>query len=83
MLVKLSNDYHNTTVTLRVPEHGCISKRQVRRAELTLCGMDDCSCSGTLGERPALEIGSDWWPTSYGGACLHFARADKPKSITP
>ena len=59
MKVTLTNDFHNTKVTLNGKEQlsGTLSNRwdvrlsaqQVKKARLALCGMDGCSCSGELG----------------------------------
>lgn len=51
MKVVLSNDFHNTTVTLLVSEGWSLSPRQRKRAQKALCGMSDCLCSGSLGAR--------------------------------
>jgi hypothetical protein len=46
----LTNDFHNTSVTLRV-KGGHLSAGQVARARRELCGVDDCTCSGDVGTR--------------------------------
>lgn len=49
--VTLTNDFHHTDVTLRVPESGILSESQVRRARRELCGIEGCTCGGNLSER--------------------------------
>ena len=52
MIVELRNDFHNTYVSVRVPERPCIlSVHQQRRVERALCGMDDCSCGTVRGDQ--------------------------------
>jgi len=58
MLVTLSNDFHRTSVRVRVdkfPYH--LTPSQVRRIRRALCGMPDCTCSGWLGVRGPQEGG--------------------------
>ena len=58
----LKNDFHNSEVTLRVKHIGEIaegdiieiSAGQVKKAQNALCGIDECTCSGSLGIR------ADW-----------------------
>lgn len=51
--ITLSNDFHNTAVTVRVPideEYPIqLSKSQTRRIENALCGMIECECGGVRG----------------------------------
>jgi len=41
----LYNDFHTTSVVVRVPVDGFLSKRVSRRVEKALCGVEDCSCN--------------------------------------
>lgn len=65
----LTNNFHNTEYTTRLPKsrldyirmtshHGLDSadKSFARRARKALCGSDTCTCSGTMGERPAVYV---------------------------
>jgi hypothetical protein len=46
--ITLRNDFHNTSARVH---SGPISARTANRVRRELCGMSDCSCSGTLGTR--------------------------------
>jgi hypothetical protein len=52
MLVTLTNDFHNTSIRVRL---GHITERNANRVRNNLCGMDDCTCStselGTRGKQ--------------------------------
>ena len=57
--ITLVNDFHNTSVTLRM-KSACPTKSQVKRAKKTLCTGDraskrnpngGCACSGVMGMR--------------------------------
>lgn len=58
--VRITNDYHHTSTTVRVrvlPDGTILmSPRQERRAWRKLCGITGCTCSGYAGARPALPI---------------------------
>lgn len=51
--VVLSNDFHNTEVTLRGPLNRSritvLSDGQIKKAYKALCGMDDCQCKTVTG----------------------------------
>lgn len=57
-LLELNNEFHNTSVTLRVSHDGgpkpgdivVLSARQARKARKALC-CKDCICSGVTGAR--------------------------------
>lgn len=52
MKVTITNEFHNSHVTLEVPGLPCeLTEYQIRRARNTLCGITDCTCGGPLGER--------------------------------
>lgn len=53
--ITFRNDFHHTTVTLRV-SGDTLSARQVRRAWKALCGIADCHCSDVLGARGQQEV---------------------------
>ncbi len=56
-LVKLTNDFHNSEVTLRCEVLSHIyneatiypNARQITRAKRELCGIEGCCCSGDAG----------------------------------
>jgi hypothetical protein len=55
----LTNDFHNTSVSLRVELTGFyayLSPAQARRARRALCGVAGCTCGGTLGERGSAQL---------------------------
>ena len=49
-MLTLSNDYHNTTVTL-FDRNGKLTAGQIRRARHVLCGHADCGCGDEAGRR--------------------------------
>ena len=49
--VRLENDFHNTSTLVRLSDTHELSESQIARARRNLCGMEDCSCGGVLGER--------------------------------
>ena len=53
--IKLTNDFHNTSVNLNVDVdyygNSELSDRQVARSKFILCGFRGCECSGHLGVR--------------------------------
>ncbi len=52
MLVEFRNDFHNSFARVRIKEWGdFISLGQVKRLRSSLCGVDDCTCSGETGTR--------------------------------
>ena len=68
---ELTNDFHHTRVSVRVPEERMeevdagwnigkraqltLSPRQFERVERLLCGMPDCQCGGMRGDGQRLE----------------------------
>lgn len=50
MKITLSNDFHNTEVTLMMKSI-FPTRHQVKRAKAALCGISGCTCSGVLGNR--------------------------------
>jgi hypothetical protein len=50
MLIKLSNDFHNTTATLRVQVGKSVSYRALQRARAKLCSAD-CYCGKIRGKQ--------------------------------
>ncbi len=48
--VKLTNDFHNTSCIV-IPKKGKLTRRQIRKAWKTLCGMKNCCCSNGIGVR--------------------------------
>lgn len=55
--VTLSNDFHHSTVTVRVPADGVLSIGQSRRVYRELCGMSDCTCGGIRGHQDGIPEG--------------------------
>lgn len=49
-MVKLSNNFHGTTITLRASRNR-LSATQVMRSRMVLCGISGCTCGGCAGER--------------------------------
>jgi hypothetical protein len=50
MKVTLTNNYHNTQVTLRL-KGVYLTAGQVKKSQNALCGIKGCTCSGVLGTR--------------------------------
>jgi len=48
--ITLSNDFHNTEVTVLVKDNR-LTNRQIDRARRALCGIAGCTCSGATGTR--------------------------------
>ena len=53
--ITLSNNFHNSTARVRVPDSGTLSVSQVRRVRRELCGIATCTCGGNLSERGPQE----------------------------
>lgn len=55
----LKNDFHSCAVSLLVKHSGPVevndiielSPGQIKKSQKALCGLDNCQCSGELGER--------------------------------
>lgn len=65
--ITLSNSFHNTEVTL-IAKGGYLSRGQVRRARKALCGIGECCCGGSAGQRPDGQYGLE--ERQDGGAYL-------------
>jgi hypothetical protein len=79
MLVKLINDFHHTTHTIRVADDFRLTRRQVRRAKAALCGMRGCCCSNAIGMRGCVDDDADSgleFVEHFDGAG-HFVRVDR------
>jgi hypothetical protein len=48
----LTNNFHNTSVTLILSDGKTLSAWQVRKARRVLCGQKDCLCGDAAGCRP-------------------------------
>lgn len=48
MLVTITNEFHNTSATVRV---GKMSAANAKRVAKKLCGVSGCTCGGPLGHR--------------------------------
>lgn len=55
MKIKLTNDFHNSEVTLTIRQDGTVSYNQIKKARKSLCGCNDCLCSGDSGQRGQQE----------------------------
>lgn len=55
----IRNNFHNSEVTLRASAGQELTLAQVLRARRTLCGIEGCTCGGTLGERGPQEVEVD------------------------
>lgn len=68
MAIRLRNDFHNTSVTLRPAADGTLSAGQVARAKRTLCprARAGCTCGGNLGERGPQEQQLEFVPRRDG-----------------
>ena len=53
--ITLTNDFHNTSVSLRMKSQ-CPTGSQVRRAKKTLCPIGGCTCSNVMGMRGAQKV---------------------------
>jgi hypothetical protein len=74
--ITLTNDFHNTSVTLIVKDHNPgdaveISSSQYYRARRALCGMETCGCGDTRGGDYALYSDHD----RYGDLCYYVEAA--------
>lgn len=50
MQVSLKNNFHNTECRVRVQDgDNYLSPQRTKRIWKTLCGIDECACSGPLG----------------------------------
>ena len=83
MKITLSNDFHNTEISLNV-KNGQLSAGQVKRAQKVLCGLSDCRCSGDIGYRGRQQDGIDGIEAKHDrhgniiGAFVHtYQRGDK------
>ena len=52
-----TNDFHNTSVRVRLPETGVLSQSTTRRVHRTLCPVDGCTCGGIRGHQTYLPTG--------------------------
>lgn len=69
MIIVLTNDFHHTEVTVRVPRLPYrLSSWQARRIKNTLCGLSDCTCCVVRGPRDKQARDADGEPImiSYG-----------------
>jgi hypothetical protein len=71
----LKNDFHDTEIRLASMGNN-LSPRQVRRAHKALCGIADCKCGGSAGERgpQAFDDGRRFYllPRPDGGANIEL-----------
>lgn len=80
-VLELFNDFHNTTARVKVPANGRITKFQIRNANATLCGVQDCLCSGPMGTRSSKTPEIDWEHESRTGKITgaYIAICDKTR----
>jgi hypothetical protein len=50
-MITLTNDFHNSSVSIRATVGDLLTPAQIRKAKATLCGINGCACGGPLGER--------------------------------
>jgi len=55
MEITLKNDFHNTSVTLRL-RGNYPTASQVKRAKKVLCGISGCTCSNVMGMRGQQDV---------------------------
>ena len=55
--ITLRNDFHNSEASVRVDDlpHR-LSRAQISRLRRELCGSNDCTCGGNLGERGPQDV---------------------------
>jgi len=61
--VTLSNDFHNSSVVVRVPHNGVLSPSTTKRVYRELCGISDCTCGGIRGSQELIPDG--WCVDTY------------------
>lgn len=62
----LRNDFHNTSVLIRVPARGYVTRRTYLRWHAALCGSDTCTCGVVRGPQDeAIEIDTGWRGSPY------------------
>jgi len=71
MNLTLTNDFHNTSITLRL-NNAFLSTYQVKKARKALCGSAECLCSGVTGMRgkqpdETIILGQEEMRTPMGG----------------
>lgn len=54
--ITIKNDFHDTSVNLRVVLGQPLTANQIRRAWKKLCGDNDCVCGGRIGERGKQDV---------------------------
>lgn len=70
--ITLTNNFHETSVRLRMGDDGRLSPSQVRRAARVLCGISTCTCGGDLGQRGPQRGIREIEITHDGGAIVHM-----------
>jgi hypothetical protein len=53
-MTTLTNEFHNTEITIRANEGEQVSKATRRKVQKALCGISDCQCSGYDGTRGSM-----------------------------
>ena len=59
-MIKLSNDFHNTSTTVRANVGDFISHARIKAIKSRLCGAKGCACSGAIGTRGSQADPSVW-----------------------
>jgi len=49
MIRQIVNDFHGTSVRIRVPVNGILTVHQTKKVMRELCGMADCHCGKIRG----------------------------------
>ena len=68
----LTNDFHNSSATLRLSADNKATKSQNYRAARKLCGVSGCTCGGNFGERGRQQF-EDYITYDDGSARFFFA----------
>lgn len=55
----ISNDFHNSTATVKIALGAWLSKSQIARVRAQLCGISGCTCGGNLSERGKQSVEID------------------------
>ena len=61
--ITLTNDFHNSSVTVKVPKNGILSAGTTKRVYRELCGISGCTCGGIRGPQELIPYG--WCVDTY------------------
>ena len=57
MVATLTNDFHDSSVTVQIPDVGILSERTTNRVYRELCGISGCECGGIRGPQDGVPDG--------------------------